>query len=358
MFNRPQRAVGVDIGTSAVKAIQIVRSVDNLVIERAAKTEVDQEKYAVDPLLALSSAVRDSVSGCDLAGSVVAVSLPGHSVVTRYLKLQEMPKEELAGAIEIEAGQSIPYDLSEVMMNHQRLTEVSEEGQTHVKVLVVAARNEVVHSRLEVLNQAGLAPHIMGVDSLALADACELADELREDETVAIINLGGTSVNIHFCRGGVSSFMREIGWGGKEIATAIQRALRVEAVTARRIQEGVEDASKWENESDEQVSMESVVRSPIQRLIGEVRRSFDYYEQQLYEKSVDKIILAGGVAPYAPLKEAISREMGIQNVEVANPLKGKVAVAETADAMVGDVLAHPAQFVVAIGLAGRGAMAL
>ena len=226
-------------------------------------------------------------------------------------------------------------------------------------MLVVAARNEVVRSRLEVLNQAGLAPHIMGVDTLALANACELADELTEDETVAVINLGGTSVNIHFCRDGVSSFMREIGWGGKEIATAIQRALRIEAVTARRVQEGAEDASKWESESGEQVSMESVVRSPIQRLIGEIRRSFDYYEHQLYEKSVDRIILAGGVAPYSLLKEALCREMGIQNVEVANPLRGKVAVAETEDTtVVADVLAHPAQFVVAIGLAGRGAMAL
>jgi Tfp pilus assembly PilM family ATPase len=104
--------------------------------------------------------------------------------------------------------------------------------------------------------------------------------------------------------------------------------------------------------------MEAVVRSPIQRLIGEIRRSFDYYEQQLYEKSVDRIILSGGVAPYPPLREAISREMGIENVEIANPLKGKVEVSQAAESSVADVLLHPAQFVVAIGMAGRGAMAL
>ena len=358
MFKRPQRSVGIDIGSNSVKAIQIARSGDRLVVERAAKIEVDQEQYAVDPLLALSRAVRDVAADCALEGAVVVVSLPGHSVVTRYLKLQKMPQEELDGAIEIEAGQSIPYDLSEVMMNSHKLTEVSEDGQTVVKVLVVAARNDVIRARLEVLNEAGLAPHIMGVDSLALADACELAEDFRDDETVAIINLGSSSVNIHFCRDGVSSFMREIGWGGKEIATAIQRALRVEAETARRIQEGTEEPQKWESESGEQISMETVVRSPIQRLIGEIRRSFDYYEQQLYEKSVDRIILSGGVAPYPPLKEAVSREMGIEKVEIANPLKGKVEVSQAAESTVADVLLHPAQFVVAIGMAGRGAMAL
>jgi type IV pilus assembly protein PilM len=358
MFKKPQRAVGVDIGTNSVKAVQLLRSGDKLLVERAAKIEVDQEQYAVDPLLASSRAVRDAIADCSLAQSAVVVGLPGHSVVTRYLKLQQMPKEELQGAIEIEAGQSIPYDLSEVTMNSHILTEVSEDGHTLIKVLVVAARNDVIQSRLEILNQAGLAPHIMGVDSLALADACELADDFRPDETVAIINVGASSVNIHFCRDGISSFMREIGWGGKEIATAIQRSLRVEGDTARRIQEGVEDPQKWEKEAGEQVTMESIVRSPIQRLIGEIRRSFDYYEQQLYEKSVDRIVLSGGVAPYPPLKDSIRREMGIENVDVANPLKGKVEVSNAAESTVADVLLHPAQFVVAIGMAGRGAMAL
>jgi type IV pilus assembly protein PilM len=358
MFKRPQRAVSIDIGSNSVKVIQLVRSGDKLLVERAAKVEVDQEQYAVDPLLASSRAVRDATAECTLAQSAVVVGLPGHSVVTRYLKLQQMPKEELQGAIEIEAGQSIPYDLSEVIMNSNILTEVSEDGQTLIKVLVVAARNDVIQSRLEILSQAGLAPHIMGVDSLSLADACELADDFRPEETAAIINVGASSVNIHFTRDGISSFMREIGWGGKEIATAIQRSLRVEADTARRIQEGAEESEKWEKEAGEQVTMEAIVRSPIQRLIGEIRRSFDYYEQQLYQKSVDRIILSGGVAPYPPLKDAISREMGIENIEVANPLKGKVEVSNAAESTVADVLLHPAQFVVAIGMAGRGAMAL
>ncbi|MCK5558751.1 MAG: type IV pilus assembly protein PilM [Candidatus Hydrogenedentes bacterium] len=358
MFKKPQQAVGVDIGSHAVKAVQILRSGDSLIVEQARKVEVDLEKYAVDPLVALSTATRDAVANCDLAGAIVVASLSGHSVVTRYLKLQKMPKEELEGAIQIEAGQSIPYDLSEVTVNAEKLTEVSENDQTLVKVLVVAARDEVIKARLEVLNMAGIAPHILGVDTLALADACELTDELREDETVAIINVGGSAVSIHFCRDGVSSFMREIGWGGGEVATAIQRAFRVEAKTAQRIQEGLEEPPSTTSESGEQISMEAAVRSPIVRLVGEIRRSFDYYEQQLYEKSVDRIILTGGLAPCSPVRDVMSRELGIENIEIANPQKGRIQVPEENASAVSDLLAHPARFMVAIGLAGRGAMAL
>ena len=358
MFSKPQQAVGVDVGSHAVKAVQIARSGDKLVVERARNIDIDSEQYATDPLTALSGATRDAVADFDLARSVVVASLSGHSVVTRYLKLQKMPKEEMEGAIQIEAGQSIPYDLSEVTVNAEKLREVTEDGQTLVKVLVVAARDDVVRARLEVLNMAGMAPHVLGVDSLALADACELVGDLREDETVAIINVGGSAVNVHFCRDGISSFMREIGWGGGEVATAIQRAFRVEANTAKRIQEGVEDPPASTSESGEQVSIEAAVRSPITRLVGEVRRSFDYYEQQLYEKSVDRIILSGGLAPYAPLREVMSREIGIESIEIADPQKGKIQVPEANAGRVRDLMAHPARFMVAIGLAGRGAMSL
>lgn len=358
MFKKPQQAVGIDIGSNSVKAVQLARSGDSLIVERATKIEVDQEQYGLDPLVALSSATRGAVAHYDLAGSIVAASLSGHSVVTRYLKLQKMPKEELEGAIHIEAGQSIPYDLSEVTVNAEQLGEISEDGQTLVKVLVVAAREDVINARLEVLNQAGIAPHILGVDTLALADACELIDELREDETVAIINIGASAVNIHFCRDGISSFMREIGWGGGEVSTAIQRAFRVDARTAQRIQEGIEEPPPATSESGELVSMEAVVRSPIVRLVGEIRRSFDYYEQQLYEKSVDRIILSGGLAPYSPVRDVMSREIGIESIGVADPQRGKIQVSEENASDVTDLLAHPARFMVAIGLAGRGAMAL
>jgi type IV pilus assembly protein PilM len=358
MFNKPQQAVGVDVGTHSVKAVQVASSGDNLVVVRAGKIDVDQEQYAVDPLVALSNAARDAVRDFDLTRSIVVASLSGHSVVTRYLKLQKMPKEELEGAIQIEAGQSIPYDLSEVTVNAEQLREVTEDGQELVKVLVVAAKDDVVRSRLEVLNLAGMAPHILGVDSLALADACELAGDLREDETVAIINVGGSAVNVHFCRDGISSFMREIGWGGGEVATAIQRAFRVEAKTAQRIQEGLEEPPATTGESGEEISVDAAVRSPIARLVGEIRRSFDYYEQQLYEKSVDRIILSGGLAPYSPLRDVMSREIGIESIEVADPQKGKIQIPEANAGPARELLAHPARFMVAVGLAGRGAMAL
>jgi type IV pilus assembly protein PilM len=325
---------------------------------RLPEVDVDQEQYAVDPLVALSNAARDAVRDFDLTRSIVVASLSGHSVVTRYLKLQKMPKEELEGAIQIEAGQSIPYDLSEVTVNAEQLREVTEDGQELVKVLVVAAKDDVVRSRLEVLNLAGMAPHILGVDSLALADACELAGDLREDETVAIINVGGSAVNVHFCRDGISSFMREIGWGGGEVATAIQRAFRVEAKTAQRIQEGLEEPPATTGESGEEISVDAAVRSPIARLVGEIRRSFDYYEQQLYEKSVDRIILSGGLAPYSPLRDVMSREIGIESIEVADPQKGKIQIPEANAGPARELLAHPARFMVAVGLAGRGAMAL
>ena len=91
---------------------------------------------------------------------------------------------------------------------------------------------------------------------------------------------------------------------------------------------------------------------PISRLVGEVRRSFDYYEHQLYEHPVDRIILCGGAANIPLIRETLSEELGIEQVIVADPSAGAVSMNRRVNMNRGSV--RPSQFMVAVGLAARG----
>ena len=94
------------------------------------------------------------------------------------------------------------------------------------------------------------------------------------------------------------------------------------------------------------------VRSPLSRLVGEIRRSFDYYEQQLFERPVAKVMLSGGGAEFPPLRKVLEEELGVDSFEVVNPFGERVRIAR--EDLAKDMLDHPAQFIVALGLAGRG----
>ena len=113
---------------------------------------------------------------------------------------------------------------------------------------------------------------------------------------------------------------------------------------------GMGDISMTGSSAD--ASMAEILAMPITRLISEVRRSFDYYEHQLYERPVDRIILSGGVAHLPVLRDAFMDDLGVENVEVANPTSGSLGVSGNVAV---EFEQHPAQFMVAVGLAARGA---
>lgn len=403
LFAKPKKAVGIDIGTHSIKAVQMSRSGGRLRIDAAGYALVDRNQLNVDPVATQANAVREAMRAISVDQSVVVGALPGQTVVIRYPRLPEMPEDQIGAALEREAGQHIPYDLSEVFLDWALLDTVMEGNNKLLKILLVAAKHEVIDSRVQTAAAADVQYSMLTVDSLALADAAESCDFLRVGETVALVNIGLSSSSIHFVKDGVSSFIRDVNWGGRELIQAIARARRVDydqaekllgsidetedegeaAVEAEdehlpeiRIEpsspgrggsslldpfeddlEGVTSAPKVEKsaspvEEGEEKDLREVLTGPFARLVSEVRRSFDYYEHELYENAIDRLILSGGVAHVGVLSEVLSEELGLKAVEVANPAESALFLGD--GRALEALMARPAQFMVAIGLAARG----
>jgi len=250
------------------------------------------------------------------------------------------------------------------------------------------------------------------VDSLALADAAEACDFLQSGETVALVNIGLGSASIHFVKDGKSNFIRDVSWGARELLSAIAKDRRVDLDEADRIlrdaangvEEKAPDVKPAEPARAEDIPSaqpaggnpfndpfgENVVPAatpaslldpldeeptahsrpsalagrgsakplretlavPLARLVSEIRRSFDYYEHQLYERPVDRVMLSGGIAHLPLLTSVISEELGVDSVQVANPAASALKMGD--DFAIAELQQRPAQFMVAIGLAARG----
>ena len=431
LFTKPKKAIGVDIGTHSVKAVQMSRSGGHLRIEEAGYALVDRNQVNMDPVVALADAVREALRTMQPTQAHVVGALPGQTVVIRYPRLPDQPEAQLEQAIQTEAGQSIPYDLSEVFLDWT-LLEVVEDGEgKQLKVLLVAARHEVIDARVQIANSAEIQYAVLGVDSLALADAAESCGFLHDGETVALINIGLTSASIHFVKDGVSNFIRDVSWGSRELIQALAKAkhLDYEAAEKALYACGQEDepASEepasavppppipppppvqapapvsmgsplddpfddldgpvvppppviapkpapsaslldpFDDELDTAVAsqptkppttitegktLDDVLMPALARLVSEVRRSFDFYEHQLYENPVDRILLSGGIAHLPILRTTLADELGLDAVEVADPSEGELVLTDSYS--VENFKAHPAQFMVAVGLAARG----
>lgn len=405
LFSKPTKVVGLDIGSHSVKAVQASRYGGRLRVDNAGFSFVDRTQFNMDPVVAQANALREATRAIPMAGSLVVGALPGQTVVIRYPRFPEINDSALAESIEREAGQNIPYERSEVFLDWTPLDKVTEGNKTMVKVLLVAARYEVVETRVQIAHEAEISYGILGVDSLALADAAEGCDFLRVGETVALVNIGQTTTSIHFVKDGISNFIRDVSWGSRELIQAIAKAHRTELSEAERflVQSGYRgEGTKAEPSpplpptaeafpeppeapsetsalggnlldplDEELMGLETpapppthhpapaaerknigeVLATPLARLVSEVRRSFDYYEQQLYEHPVDRIIVSGGVAHLPLLRETVADELGVY-VELADPTRSALVMGH--DHNVAKMLEQPAQFMVAVGLAARG----
>lgn len=405
LFTKPTKAVGVDIGSHSVKTVQMSRAHGGLRVDNVGYAIIDRAQFNTDPVIAQASALREAMRSMPLAQCLVVGALPGQTVVIRYPRVPEMSDAKLAEAIEKEASQNIPYERSEVFLDWTPLENVNEAGKNQIKILLVAARYEVIESRVQIASAAELSYGVLGVDSLALADAAEGCDFLRVGEAVALINLGASNTSIHFIKDGKSNFIRDVNWGAKELIQAVAKTRRVELPEAERLvlefarsraataaeppplppdlpggptgpAHSASASSNLLGALDDELgaldslgpvasppkpvaqhaaqgekSMEEILAPPLVRLVSEIRRSFDYYEQQLYEHPVGRLIVSGGVAHLTLLRDTLREELGVP-VELADPTHSALALGP--DHAVSRMIEHPAQFMVAVGLAARG----
>lgn len=440
LFFKAKKSIGLDIGTHSVKAVQMSRRGGRLCVDEVGYALIDRNQVNADPVVAHATAVSEALSGMNLKSSQIIGALPGQTVVIRYPRYAEATRDQLNAIVNREAGQNIPYDLNEVSLDWTLLDEVEEGGQKQLKVLLVAAKHEIIDSRVQIMEASELQYSILGVDSLALADAAEACDFLRVGETVALINIGLTSASIHFVKDGVSNFIRDVNWGARELIHAIAKELRCDYEEAERklqaflakgpevppvvpkapagtalemddlndslggaseVIEAPESLTDFGDDpfgeakpvsrplsppgggslldplDDEfggdisgslsvatpmgmaeeiEPDMREIVASSLNRMVSEIRRSFDYYEHQLYERPVDRLILSGGIAHSTIVCNTLLDELGVETVDVANPLSSALYTGD--EFSMGKMLEQPAQFMVALGLAARGMAAL
>jgi type IV pilus assembly protein PilM len=399
MFSTPKIAIGIDLGSHSVKAIQLSKFGDSPKVDKALLLNLDSDGSDEGRMEATITAMRTIAATFDAKKAVLATALPGEDSFIRYLRFPQMPPDELRSSIELEADQNLPYDLTELMMDSIVLEEITERNETIIKVLLVAAKSEVIRQTISYFQNVGLSPSLLGVSTLAIADSFEANNGFKVDESVALINIGASSTNIHFCRDGISNFTRDISRAGRDLTGAIQKLLKVGFAEAEQMKIGYGQAKFEDNTDDlldtlethavgeelgegetpivaeldedgyedattEPLGMEkaddasrivNATRPALSRLIGEIRRSIDYYEKQLYEKSVDKLVLSGGSALFPGLDQSLADATGVP-VEIVDPVQAFIV--DESSPEVAALMENRAQFNVAVGLAARGVEAL
>jgi type IV pilus assembly protein PilM len=341
MFKKRNTLLGLDIGSSTIKMIEMSAAGNEVVITGYGQVDRPSEDEN------FSDALNELVQTSGIKSKRVVTSVSGREVIVRYISMQPVDEENLPNAVRFEADKYIPYDLEEVVLDSQRLDESSLgfSSSAEMKVLLVAAKRSLIEQRVQVLRESSLYPVVIDVDSFALGNAFELRNILSpraevEGKVVSLIDIGAVKTNITIMIGNTSFFTREIYLAGNEFTEEIHKKLEVPPDQAEMLKK---EPGVYALEVQEAVS------TVVDDLANEVQLSFDFFESQ-FEKEVEEIYISGGGSQFFSLEPDFERIFG-KRINRWDPTEHFIVRDDTVD--VESLRRNAPQLAIAVGLASR-----
>jgi type IV pilus assembly protein PilM len=341
----PKSIVGLDVGSSSIKAVELKRS--RGVIEVAhLGLEALPPDIVVDSMIVDSGTVSSAISKLLAENSIktknVATAVSGHSVIVKKISLPSMSDAELAETIQKEAAQHIPFDLDDVNLDYQILSE--DEGQPHMDVLLVAVKKDKILNYTNVLSMAGKAPAIVDIDALALQNCYEYNYQPSPSQVVALLNLGASVMNINIVKGTTPLFPRDVSVGGHQYTDSLQKELDLSFEDAESLKLGHKVGTVSED------AKTPILQQVTEIIVLEIQKTFDFFRASAAGEHIEKILVAGGSSKVPGLVEALRHEFSLP-VEILNPFQ---RIAPPADGVGMELVsANAGQLAVAVGLALR-----
>jgi type IV pilus assembly protein PilM len=317
LFARTKGLVGLDIGSSAIKLVELkARKAGEYSLVRLGIEPLSPEAI-VDGTIMDSSLVVDAIHKLSqdtrVKSGSFATSLSGHSVIIKKIQLPSTSPEELAESIQWEAEQYIPFDINDVRLDYVVLSE-GEVGRDTMEVLLVAVKRDKVNDYVSVISQAGKTASLVDVDAFAIQNAYEVSHDLDPVKVVALVNMGAAVTNINVLSRGQSVFWRDISFGGNQFTEAIQRELNLSFEAAEALKRG--DAVEGISPADARPILDSV----SEEMAEELFKTFDFFTATASEGAVDELMLSGGCALTPNLVQVLRDRFGVP-AEVMNPLR-------------------------------------
>jgi len=242
VFRKPKALVGLDIGSSAVKAVELKAAGKGYKVTAFGTEPVPPDSIADGAIIdaaAVADAIRKLFDSRGIKTKEVAASLSGNAVIVKKINLPVMTEAELAESIYWEAEQYIPFDIQDVNIDYQILDAGTggESGGT-MDVLLVAAKKEKIADYTGVIAQAGRSAVVVDVDAFALQNAYEVNYGIEPGAVVVLLNAGASATNINILNGDQSVFTRDISIGGNAYTEALQKELNLPFELADQLKRG------------------------------------------------------------------------------------------------------------------------
>jgi type IV pilus assembly protein PilM len=347
VLSKSKPMVGLDIGSSGIKAVELAKAKKGYQLTGFAYEPLGQDSV-VDGAIMDAPAVAESIRRTFNSGSLklknVATGVSGHSVIVKRVVVPAENADEVEASIQLDAEQYIPFEITEVNLDYQvvgpGITSAEEPG---MEVVLVAAKKDKIQNHTNVISLAGRNPEVVDIDAFALQNVYEANYNVRPNDTVALLNIGASLMNINITKGGMPLFIRDVSVGGNQYTDILQKELQLNFQEAEDLKLGRSGGSEAE-------MVQPLLESITDMLIMEVQKTFDFFRETYPSETISQVLISGGTAHMLGLADRIQATFSYPT-QVLDPFKS-ISFGAKVDYRKATALG-PA-LAVAVGLALRG----
>ena len=318
LFNRTRTTVGLDIGSGLIKLAVVSHGSGEPVLSKVAMaTVVDDaivEGEVMDPGI-VAEAIRGLFQQAGIKPKNVITAVGGRDVIIKKIPMDRMKEGEARELIRWEAEQHVPFDMDNVELDFQILDPESEGLQ--MSVLLVAAKRELVETKISLLKDIGIEPSVIDVDAFALHNAIEFNYPDAMKGVVGLVNIGHEITNVNILDEGVPVLTRDLPVGTRRFREDLQRERGLSADEATRLLQGFEV-----NEA-----LLPFLQSRGEELAVGIERAAAFLQTASRSAAgLSRLFLSGGGARIPGLAKTLGDRLKMP-VQLANPLE-RIQVAD------------------------------
>lgn len=311
LFGRKRTTIGLDIGSGLVKVAVMdhAKSEPELVHVSIAPLLADAivEGEVMDPAI-VSDTIKTALAGAGGANGDIVTAVGGRDVIIKKIQIQRVKEQEARELMRWEAEQHVPFDMESVEMDFQILD--PDGSGDEMSVLLVAAKHDLVESKLRLLTDAGLTPAIVDVDAFALHNAFELNYPDAMQGVVALLNIGHETTNINILDEGVPILTRDISVGTRRFREDLQRERGLSGDEASALIQGY----------DRSPHLDAVIEGRGEEIAVGIERAVAFLSSSSRTATqIAGVYTCGGGARIPGLSEALGQRLRL-TVTHANPL--------------------------------------
>lgn len=328
-------AIGLDFGSGMVKLVRVTQKADRMDVDAVGQYGLPRgliDRGVIKDPKAFGKLLRGFLNAQNIEPACTTVSIPSSLAVLRWITLPLLFGAELREAARFKVKRHLPFPVEAAYV--EASDPVPRPGMDLAECLVIAVKREIIDSRAEAIECAGMVPLGAELEAQAILRVVErrLMDQspLWRDATLTIIDVGATFTHMYVVQNQRLQFLRGVRFGSDGFNSAVSKELNIpkteaEELTGKATTEMSQDGILHLEHNG--LPVRANVQIELEKFTREFLRLLRYFRSLHPERSyagiLDHVLLCGGLAGMRGIAEYLQESLGLR-VERARPFTGMI----------------------------------